>query len=498
MPQIHPVSVDQLKLDLGNFRTVPQTDEAQAVNAMLAIRADYLWALMESLIDDGYLPTENIIVLETNENPPRMLVKEGNRRIAALKVIYGYLLLPGISSNIPNHIAVKLENLSTEWKTANLQVPCTVYEYKDAAVVDPIVTLAHGKSEKAGRDQWNAVARARHNRNSRGFNESPLDLLEKYLDIGQNLTQLQRERWAGDYPLTVLEDVMKRLSTRLGVSSAPELAKKYPSIRHQSALDDIIRDIGLKELRFKNIRDATHDFAADYQIPQTTLPEESYEASPIYGTNEASDVLSTGAPSEDAGQVNSTSGSNLPNAPSPTDDATAQQNSGMSLEDEKALAVAIKNPKAVKEKLQEFAPVGSNRQKVVTLLDEALRLNLKHNPIAFCFLLRSMFEISAKAYCKDHQAQNGPSAKKADGQDRNLVDILRDITSHMTTLPNNKKDTAKLKILHGAMAEMAKQESVLSVTSMNNLVHNPNFAVTEGDISTMFGNIFPLLEEMNT
>jgi hypothetical protein len=51
--------------------------------------------------------------------------------------------------------------------------------------------------------------------------------------------------------------------------------------------------------------------------------------------------------------------------------------------------------------------------------------------------------------------------------------------------------------LHGAMTEIAKTEGILSVTSMNQLVHNTTFSVTTGDVCTTFGNIYPLLEAMN-
>ncbi len=84
--------------------------------------------------------------------------------------------------------------------------------------------------------------------------------------------------------------------------------------------------------------------------------------------------------------------------------------------------------------------------------------------------------------------------KKPDGQDKNLVDILRDVTAHLTS---NNTDKAMLKVLHGAITELAKPEGLLSVTSMNALVHNPNFSVTAADISTVFGNIFTLMKAMN-
>ena len=72
--------------------------------------------------------------------------------------------------------------------------------------------------------------------------------------------------------------------------------------------------------------------------------------------------------------------------------------------------------------------------------------------------------------------------------------VLRDITNHLT---KNKADKERTKQLHGAMTELARPEGLLSVTSMNQLVHSPKFSVTTGDVCQLFGNIFPLLEAMN-
>ena len=105
-----------------------------------------------------------------------------------------------------------------------------------------------------------------------------------------------------------------------------------------------------------------------------------------------------------------------------------------------------------------------------------------------------MFEISAKAYCTDHASAGGPSFKHNNGRNRRLVDILSDITDHLT---EGKKKTDRVKELHGAITELARPEGLLSVTSMNQLVHNPKFSVTTTDVCQLFGNIFPLLEAMN-
>jgi hypothetical protein len=140
--------------------------------------------------------------------------------------------------------------------------------------------------------------------------------------------------------------------------------------------------------------------------------------------------------------------------------------------------------------LKKFSPRGKNREKVVTLRNELQKLKIADNPIAFCFILRSMFEISAKAYCGDHSL----SMVKSAGKDKSLVEVLSSITNHLTVNNTNK---AMAKILHGAMSDIGSPNRLLSVTSMNQLVHNPTFSFIPNDICTLFGNIYPLLEAMN-
>ena len=72
--------------------------------------------------------------------------------------------------------------------------------------------------------------------------------------------------------------------------------------------------------------------------------------------------------------------------------------------------------------------------------------------------------------------------------------MLRDITDFLTI---NKSDKLMVKKLHGAMTEISKSDGILSVTSLNQLVHNPLFSIAPNDISIIFSNIFPLLDEMN-
>lgn len=471
MPTTAQIEVSKLKLDLKNFRTVPQKKEADAIKAMISIKPDRFFAVMESIIEDGYLPTENIIVLkDKTEN----IVKEGNRRIAALKLIHGLYKLSDFG--LPTSIMDSIANIDAKWKAENLKVPCTVFSEKEADKVDRVVTLAHGKGEKASRDPWNSVARARHNRDVKNASEHGLDLLEKYLKHGANLNNQQKERWGGEYPLTVLDEALRKSFARLGFANVADLVKKYPLNKNLPELENILLDIGLEQIKFETLRNSQLDFPTNYGIPPIVVP-------PV-------------APPATTGQTNTTTPSstntntNSSNTNNPTTTSTTTPNPTTTPSPTTPKAVAVNDPKHVANLLKKFAPRGANRQKVVTLRDELKKLKIADNPIAFCFILRSMFEISGKAYSTDH----GLSMTKSGGKDKTLVEVLRGITAHLT---NNNANTQMVKVLHGAMTELGKPDGLLSVTSMNNLVHSPVFTISPTDLCTVFSNIYPLLEAMN-
>jgi hypothetical protein len=485
MPTTSQIEVSKLKLDLKNFRTVPQKKESDAIKAMISIKPDRFFAVMESIIQDGYLPTENIIVLNDGTDN---IVKEGNRRIAALKLIHGHYKLSDFG--LPASIIESINKLDLTWKTENLEVPCTIFTLEEETKVDKVVTLAHGKGEKASRDPWNSVARARHNRDVKGASEHGLDLLEKYLKKGNNLNGQQKERWGGEYPLTVLDEALRKSFLRLGFSSVIDLVKKYPQITQLAELENILLDIGLEQIKFETLRNAQIDFPTNYGIPPFVVkptqppPDNSQtNTNPTESLGVTANTNPQGTTVNTSQNANSITNNNSILTPSPLSPSTPTP-------PVPPKAVAVNDPKHVAQLLKKFSPRGSNRQKVVTLRDEIKKLKIADNPIAFCFLLRSMFEISGKAYSLDH----GLSLTKSGGKDKTLVEVLRGITTHLT---DNNSNNQMVKVLHGAMTELGKPDGLLSVTSMNNLVHSPVFTISPSDLCTVFGNIYPLLEAMN-
>jgi hypothetical protein len=447
MPKNQQLTVRTLRLDLSNYRVLPQKDEASAIQSLVALDPDKFWAVCRSLQEDGYLPTENIVVLKVGN---RHVVKEGNRRIAAMKLLLGYVRCPDVE--LPSD----LTTLPVGWKTSHRAVPCAVYSNDEAEIVDRIVALTHGKAQTAGRLKWNAVARARYARDELGASEPALDLLEKYLKHGKTVSEEQRERWGGDYPLSILDDVMKRLASRCGVTTQKELSESYPrGISCRPNLEKVLSEIGLGNLGFPVIRGVPEFGKAIYGFPA---------------------LKTDGRESRKGGR---NAGKSAPKKKKPVPRTTPKEK-----------AFSTTDSRSVIQVLKKFTPAGNNREKVVALLNEARKLRLTDHPISFCFVLRSMFELSAKAYCKDHRIRT----TKRNGWDKDLVVLLRESCNHLT---KDETDRALVKQLHGAMTDLGNKKGLLSITSMNQLVHNPHFSLHESHICTVFGNIFPLLEALN-
>ncbi len=475
------LKVKDLVLDLNNYRTVPQSSESDMINAMIAVKPDRFYAVLESLLSDGYLPTENIVALQTGD---KNVVKEGNRRVGALKILHGLCPLGTLSIAIPFDIKEKINNVSDTWKKDNSVIPCVVYPEAERNAVDKIVSLTHGKGEKAQRDDWTSVARARHNREENNRSELGLDLLEKYLVQGLNLNGNQKLLWAGDYPLTVLDETLTKLPNRLNLTSKEELVNLYPNIPQRNDVEKLLLEIGGGNFGFQQLRskESPDSLERCYKLaipitPPTTSDPSSVthssgdSASSGKGTSSDESSSSSGASSSASGTSSSISSS----TPSVRSSSKTQQ---------------INTQAHARKLLRKLTPKGLEGAKVLMLKNEMLSLDIKKNPLAFCFLLRACFEVSAKKYCSENQIRQ----KNNNGMDLTLLELLK---AAYDRIINNDSKHPKVKILYSAMSELVKPHGVLSALSMNQLIHNPHFVISENDACIAFHNLYPLLEELN-
>lgn len=462
--KLEKLRIEDLLLDLNNFRTQTQQNEKDAIDTMISTSPDNYWSLFNSILENGYFGVENIIVIRNNE---KYIVKEGNRRVSVLKLIYGFV--PDF--NLEHFYLEKIKNLSQEWLCINNSLPCIIYESNEIDKVNEQISLIHGKAEKASRDTWKAIAKARFSRNINKKEELGLDLFDKYLNNNFEISDAQKKKWSGVFPITILDEVLPKISSFLHYSNIKQLIADYPK-KNNELIDSIIFDIGNGLLSFQDIRNT--GFLKDDKYSQ--LARTNY----VSGGEIETDIKKDTNPykmSEAVIQPNS-----------PHNNTAKQENTKRSTHTQ-----SLSDQRSVRKSLRNFRPYGEGNEKVVTLRDEMLQLDITKNPLAFCFLLRSMIEISLKSFASNNPGVINLVEKNNAKKDRPLKEIIKD-----TIVFFENTNVSNLKKLYPAKMTLSNDDSVLSVTSLNQLIHNPKFSLSSVDICVGFHNIFPLIELLNS
>lgn len=153
MSQFISVLVSLLDLDPENPRLpeklkTKDTTESDVLNWMLEDAT--LVDLVASIAENGFFPGEPIIVIEGPKNG-RFTVIEGNRRLAALKLLQDPTIADVSSATV--HMLSKLA-----WSKTNVPLDVSVYVAKERESVDNYLGFRHVTGVK----QWPTISKARY------------------------------------------------------------------------------------------------------------------------------------------------------------------------------------------------------------------------------------------------------------------------------------------------------------------------------------------------
>jgi hypothetical protein len=156
-PIYRKMTITNLLLYLDNPRFDPVKHQSEAINAMVRDQKGKLVALAQDIAIHGLNPTAPVLVKPYDANGKQWVVREGNRRITALKLITEPSLVP------PDLLKLRLEfqQLGSLIGIELLQnIPCVVLE--DENQINKWVALAHmGESNGVGTVGWNAQQTSR-------------------------------------------------------------------------------------------------------------------------------------------------------------------------------------------------------------------------------------------------------------------------------------------------------------------------------------------------
>lgn len=266
-----PISVANLALDVQNPRLEEgQENPRDALTAMIEAQGDKLVALAADIVADGLNPSELMIVMPDDKTDNRFVVLEGNRRIAALKL----LDQPSLGEGLLKQRALRrLSDLHRVFLDSPIRtVTCTVVAKREDA--DHWIALRHrGQQAGAGLVPWGAVESARFAARF-GRTDPALKALEIVAQRGE-LDDDTRSK-LGDVPITNLQRLLsdRYVRDKLGIDKEKgELLTSYPDAEVLKGLTRVVRDLANDTIIVSDIYRANQRKAYVDGFKKSELPD---------------------------------------------------------------------------------------------------------------------------------------------------------------------------------------------------------------------------------
>jgi len=204
------IAIADLQLDAENYRTGKQSDQRQAICALIEEQKHKLVRLAQDIIANGLSPIERIMVVPVAGERNRYRIVEGNRRVAAIKL----LLEPDLADGTTWHNAFKRLHKQMPGQVPR-KVTCTIVQSKEDGF--PWIHRRHDTGLKgAGLEPWSTIAQYRAHA-AQGKSAREIDVLEFVLAHGRLDSDVEERINGQDFPVTNLERLLnsKYINTQL-------------------------------------------------------------------------------------------------------------------------------------------------------------------------------------------------------------------------------------------------------------------------------------------
>jgi hypothetical protein len=406
--------------------------------------------LAEDIVEKGLNPSELVMVTHSDD-PDLFVVLEGNRRVAALKLLSSPSLLSslGLSSGL-----LKRYNLLHEREKDALpaHIDCVVLSRQDA---NYWIMLKHtGENEGVGVVSWDGGARQRFRGSSPALQALELVDSHDYLD----------EQTKAKLPKIAITNIERILGTPdarklLGVDVTNDrLILKSPENQAIGRLATVVADVASRRVRVSDLDTKEQRVAYAQQVVSRPLPQ---PLSPK-GMGKRGSTLAV-------------PGSQPPH---------------------QAVRIAAQRwaliPRHLKLTIQQT--------RINKIYGELQKLNADQFVNSCAVLLRVFVELSVDDYAQRHRVSLKVSArhrKKGKSQaplrDMTLREKLKVVADSLEA-----KGRCSRAELQGVRTLVSKRQHVLSVDTLNAYVHNKEYNPTPSDLRTTWDNIQVFIERLWT
>jgi len=460
-PVYGKMSITNLLLYLDNPRFDPVEHQSEAINAMVRDQKGKLVALGQDIAIHGLNPAAPVLVKSYDANGKQWVVREGNRRITALKLIIEPSLVPSDLAKLRREFQ-RLGSLIDMELLEN--IPCVVLE--DENQINKWVALAHmGENSGVGTVGWNAQQTSRF-RSVVGKTDMRLAFLDE-LRLSDDVPQSLKDK-IGSIKKTNFDRLMEDPDVRklLGLSIVECRIRLVGGVNPYLLM--VIDDLACGKLRVKDIylesdREKYMDSLRQRKANRTLPPS---AAQPHSGTGSSYD------PSQ--------ADSNDPHAQpttSPLDNQAAPTNNS------KRLASYPVNRKTL---IPTDQTLTIPQHRILRIFRELKSISVEDYPNAVAVLFRTFIESSADYYAKN----NGLVDKRL-----NVDSTISVKVDGVATYIENNSIMTKHELR--PIRQMASSETQnCSVKTFNSYVHNMNITPSSVDLRSAWDDIWPFVQQI--
>lgn len=419
--------IEQLLLDSKNPRIGSAISQRDALQKIIDDQEEKIAELAEDIASEGMSPIERVLVLREKSGDGRFVVVEGNRRVAALKILSNPAVLSGLS--IKESLQRRLELIAKEFKKSDIE-PISCYEVPGREEAKKWIYLRHtGENEGRGVVGWSGLAAARF----RGTDPA-LQALEFIREHG-NLKEHHKNLLDTSFPITTLDRLLSAREVRhlIGVDvKAGKLCSGLPGDELIKPLRRIVLDLAEKKINVSKLKNT----AAQVEYIKTFSENDSPDLSKKKGLREVSSFK--------------------------TGEFSVQPPAG---------AVAGKrktyDPSERKTLIPRTLKLNITAPKVAEIYKELRTLWMEENPHACAVLLRVFLELSVDCFMQ----LNGLDTQTKTDQGRSLDKTLRIKTKEVIDTLVDKKGCNR-KDFNGVARALGDSGSPLHIDLLHAYIHS--------------------------
>jgi len=442
------LKIEHLVLDNDNPRITHADSQQQALQKVIRDQKTKLVRLAESIVEHGLSPIERLMVLEVSPSPKRYIALEGNRRVAALRLLTNPAAMTGL--DMPNGTQRAIERLAKIFDKSEVE-PIDAFGVGSRDEGRYWVELRHNGEDKGrGVVGWRPIVAARFRKK-----EPAIQAFDMVMDQG-GFAEDDAESIKEGFSLTTLrrliesKDVLKELG--LSVEKG-QLCTVLPGSELIKPLKRIIQDIADKEVdsRSLNTTDKMLGYVRGFGKADKSDFGKKVASRPIEGIPKSEFTKSAGKKSRRKKSTRS-----------------------------KRTAVVPKN-----------CPINVTNNRIAEIYQElrTLKLDVARNAIAV--LMRVFLEMSVDNFLEDHNTQLKFTPPKGNREVWKTLDKkLAEVVAMLVTLGVPQAHFTAL------LRDLSVASSPMNTDLFHLYVHDRFATPSPGELTAAWDHAQPLFEKI--